>query len=587
MYQAGGKIKDLIKSIEEHKYVLPAIQREFVWKPEQIAKLFDSLMQGYPFGTFLFWKVEPENSHAYKFYDFVRNYHERDSPHCPDHPLFHDRALTAVLDGQQRITALNIGLRGSMAVKLPNKWRTNPNAFPVCRLYLDLLSKNENDETGEKYRFAFLTAKQLEKASGDECWFKVSDILSLGTGPEMVAWLNARLEQSKVNDAFRTLDRLYQVIHNHELIAYYEEKSQDLEKVLNIFIRTNSGGTVLSYSDLLLSVAVAQWSNLDARKEIHKLVDDLNDTGEGFAFSQDVVLKAGLMLSGNKSVGFKVENFNHESMTRLESAWGDISQALILSAQLLDRFGFNGPTLRADSSILPIAYYLYRLAPGERYLTHTSYQQDREAIRSWLIRSLIKASGIWGSGLDTLLTVLRETIAEYYKDGFPVAQLEKEMSKRGKSLLFTPEEIEELADMSYGDRRLFPMLSFLFPFVKLQNYFHIDHIFPRSRFTAKRLQKAGVPPEDVPEFLQMVDRLGNLQLLEGPVNEEKKAVLPTEWLHREYPNPASRQQYCENHLLGALPEGITGFGEFYEARRQLMKARLQQLVAGSSGGEQT
>ena len=45
---------------------------------------------------------------------------------------------------------------------------------------------------------------------------------------------------------------------------------------MQIFIRTNSGGTVLSYSDLLLSVAVTQWSKYDAREEIHQLVNDLN-----------------------------------------------------------------------------------------------------------------------------------------------------------------------------------------------------------------------------------------------------------------------------------------------------------------------
>ena len=111
MYQTGGTIKETLQAIQQSKYVLPAIQREFVWKPEQIARLFDSLMQGYPFGTFLFWKVEGPNSGNYKFYAFVRNYHERDNPHCPQLPDFHDKELTAVLDGQQRLTALNIGLQ--------------------------------------------------------------------------------------------------------------------------------------------------------------------------------------------------------------------------------------------------------------------------------------------------------------------------------------------------------------------------------------------------------------------------------------------------------------------------------------------
>ena len=108
-------MKNTLDQILRHDLVLPAIQREFVWQPEQICRLFDSLMQGYPFGTFLFWRVEAENSESFKFFDFVLDYHQRDNPHCPPLPTFVNQRVTAVLDGQQRLTALNIGLRGSSA----------------------------------------------------------------------------------------------------------------------------------------------------------------------------------------------------------------------------------------------------------------------------------------------------------------------------------------------------------------------------------------------------------------------------------------------------------------------------------------
>ena len=80
MYQTGQTIEKTLDEIHRHELVLPAIQREFVWQPEQICRLFDSIMQGYPFGTFLYWKVAPENSAKFKFFDFVLNYHQRDNP---------------------------------------------------------------------------------------------------------------------------------------------------------------------------------------------------------------------------------------------------------------------------------------------------------------------------------------------------------------------------------------------------------------------------------------------------------------------------------------------------------------------------
>src|SRR5262249_29440827 len=152
-----------------------------------------SLMQGYPFGTFLYWKVDSCNSNKYKFYAFVCNFHERDNPHCPQLPVFHNKDLTAVLDGQQRLTALNIGLHGSMAWRLPYKWKNNPNAYPERHLYLDLLAtQGDTDESGEKYRFDFLTEERTQSGNPDECWFKVGDILGMQSGPTMLAWLNER-----------------------------------------------------------------------------------------------------------------------------------------------------------------------------------------------------------------------------------------------------------------------------------------------------------------------------------------------------------------------------------------------------------
>lgn len=131
-------------------------------------------------------------------------------------------------------------------------------------------------------------------------------------------------------------------MHTDPKIHIYEEQAQDLPRVLNIFIRLNQGGTVLSYSDLLLSTAVAQWKKLDARSEIHRLVDELNRMGTGFGFTHDFVLKAGLMLADIASVGFKVENFTPVNMTRLESQWDSIRTALLRSVELVASFGFNG-----------------------------------------------------------------------------------------------------------------------------------------------------------------------------------------------------------------------------------------------------
>lgn len=555
--------------------MLPAIQREFIWKIPQICRLFDSLMQGFPINSFLFWKIEKETAAKFCFFEFVLKYHQRDNPHCQPLGKAPDGTVTAVLDGQQRLTSLNIGLRGSMAVKEPNKWWNNPNAFPVKRLYLDLLHTPKPDEEGEIYRFAFLTEEHTKKASEGEHWFPVSKVLELEEMHDLMGYL-AGAELGNEKRATATLGRLHKVVWVYPTITFYEEESQDIEKVLAIFIRTNSGGTVLSYSDLLLSIATAQWSEVDARSEIHRVVDELNETGKGFDLSKDFVLKAGLMLSDIASVGFKVENFIRPNMAVLEARWTKVAAALRLTVRLAADFGLSRDTIRADSALLPIAYYLYRKGATDTYLGSPAMRSDRAAIRQWLVRSLLKP-GIWGSGLDTLLTALRDVLRAHEEGGFPVSTLAQEMNVRGKTLAFTDEEIQDLADVKYGSRDALIVLSILFPFVDPRNNIHIDHLMPRAQFHATKLRRAGFSEEEVESLHDRKERLANLILLEGQENQSKGDQMPGEWI-TGLPE-AERQQFLSRHFLGQLPDDIRGFDSLYEARRERLLQKLKEELS--------
>ena len=86
--------------------------------------------------------------------------------------------ITAVLDGQQRLTALNIGLRGSYAHKLPRRWWNSPDAFPKRHLYLNILADAEENEAGMQYDFRFLTDDDAKALHDDKyCWYPVRDVL--------------------------------------------------------------------------------------------------------------------------------------------------------------------------------------------------------------------------------------------------------------------------------------------------------------------------------------------------------------------------------------------------------------------------
>ena len=572
MYKKQGTIRETLDAIHHQHIVLPAIQREFIWKHGQVCALFDSLMRGYPFGTFLYWKVDPSNSHKYKWYGFVTDWHEKNARHNPDSKPLPNTALTAVLDGQQRLTALHIGLQGSMAWRLPRTWWKFPGNFPTRHLHLDLLAE-EPEGSEARYRFRFLRAdrKDLPRPdSGTEYWFKVSEILILQSKEHVREWAGGKELQS---DALKRLDTLRKVVHEKRVIFAYEEDSQETEKVLRIFTRMNRGGTPLSYSDLLLSVIVAQFG--DKRADILRFVDELNSIGPGFNFSKDFILKASLTLL-DKDVRFKLENFNRSHVDRFSEQWENIKRALRRTVQLVEDFGFSRGNLGSDRALLPIAYYLYKHGsePGE---------SDRGIIRTWLIHSFLKR-GTWASGFDSLLNALRRVIKDNSASRFPREAIEVAMAQKGKSLEFSEEEIQDLARITIRDGRAFPLLTLLFDFVNLaDNQFHIDHIFPYAKFGSSTLGEFGVPGEKHDAFRDMRDRLPNLQLLEGRKNMKKKTMLPGEWLERQHADDATaRQAQVDRHLLGDVPEGLGEFDTFYEARRKALEGRIRALLGAGA-----
>ena len=161
----------------------------------------------------------------------------------------------------------------------------------------------------------------------------------------------------------------------------------------------------MNYSDMLMSIATAQWEKLDAHEAIFGTTDEVNTNGDGFGFSQDFLLKVGLLLAGVPNVQFKVTNFNRDNMTLLEDLWVPITDAVRIAVELVAKFGFSNSSLSASNAVLPIAYFLYRKGMPVGLVSHASFRQDRASIRTWLTRSLLKR-GVRGSGLDSLLSLI-------------------------------------------------------------------------------------------------------------------------------------------------------------------------------------
>ena len=266
------------------------------------------------------------------------------------------------------------------------------------------------------------------------------------------------------------------------------------------------------------------------------------------------------------------------NLLSMEQQWVGIRSALLTSAELLGSFGYSERTLTAHSVVIPIAYYLHRRGLGPNFVSSSAAASDRARIQRWVTKSLMKR-GVWGSGLDTLLGRLRDAIRVHGAEEFPVADIEQAMITAGKSLKFEEAEINELLDLKYGSQRVFPVLATLYPGLDLTKSFHEDHIFPRSRFTSKRLATAGVPADQIDDYLAKVDGIANLQLLQGTPNVEKQALLPADWLNGpHFPSEAARQQYVIDNDLVDQPGDLLGFGQFWTQRRTALETRLKAAL---------
>ena len=192
--------------------------------------------------------------------------------------------------------------------------------------------------------------------------------------------------------------------------------------------------------------------------------------------------------------------------------------------------------------------------------------------------------GVFGSGVDTLLGRLRRVIDDYSESGFPTDAIEDAMAAMGKTLRFAPGTVDELVNSKYGEPETFAMLSILYGNVDPSRAHHIDHIFPRAMLRRGRLREVGYGDDDIEYILNKArDGLAHLQLLPGRENLGKSDHMPLQWARQKYADPRSLAGYLEQNDMADLPEGLSGFRAFFDARRERLRARVLEVLGREPG----
>ncbi len=327
--------------------------------------------------------------------------------------------------------------------------------------------------------------------------------------------------------------------------------------VLNIFIRVNSGGVKLSYSDLLMSILTASFSS-DIREKMNELVDALKD--KGFPnVEQDQILKTCLLLIG-KDTTFELKNFNKKNIKEIEESWEKITESIYNAAKLLENFGYV--KYLGSAYILSSLAYFYFLNPK---MDKNDEEQALKFVRNAQITSYFTPS------TDTKLSVIAHSI----KETRTFEAFNHNLAKHQTCpLKITNDAIEGMVFFN-NQAKVFPVLQILYPNLNYKTTtFHIDHIYPKSKFKKEneKLDK---------DFCE--NHLYNLQLLEGQENSAKKDKDPEVWLKEEYKNEQAIEEYKKrNYIDPTLKLEWENIKEFREKREKAIITKLREVLLPKS-----
>lgn len=575
-------IADIIEGIDKQMYLLPIIQRNYVWGEEQIEKLFDSIMNDYPFGTFIFWKIKKEiaNKEGYRLYKFVKDYHERDTVNeiasqpftiyetNEEHP---NDYIYGVLDGQQRLTSLYISLKGCLQTKLPNKKKANDSSYPKKELYFDLSSDGKEIETGLSYKFKFFTNEEITEQLKTNKWYKVKDILSFKNDDELQDFIFINYPGDIL--ANRNLKALYKKFKEDEIITYYELKNDSQDETLDIFVRINSAGTVLSKTDFLFSKIVLKWN--DGREEIETLIKEINKINNGYSYSTDFVMRTCLYLV-DKSASLKIKAFKDETINTIKNNWNEIKSAIKDSLIYLnDNLGVNAENLISDNVILPIMYFRYKNKKAFDEVKNKTNENVKE-IKKYI--TISQTNHVFGQSTNQALEKIRDKLNET-PGVFSLKSLQGIVFSSGITMKFNEDNIKSWFDEYEKGPYTFMILSFLYPDIKFNQYYHQDHMHPYNGFekkAAKELKKKNlfntnilIDDEKIKEWKSSRNKLANLQLLTGRENIRKQDTPLKDWLA----SGGTKDKYLPNVDLD-----VTNFDEFLVEREKLMISELKKQL---------
>lgn len=556
-------VLEALKKANNHQLLLPDIQREYVWDIAEIECLFESIIDDYPIGSCIFWKTNRTtiNNEKPNLYYFFSKF-EKDKTKNEKAPevINEESDYYIVLDGQQRVTSMNIALNGSYKYYKGGRGhnRLNPKFWVEKEMYynLDYYQTDEIDDEHPKKRFCFLSKEEVSSGK----FLKINLIQSYDSLEDFIEYM---IKNNFSKECRKDLSKLFERIHSSSdngLIHYYCINEKSYDNALDIFVRVNSTGKKLSKSDLLFSTLIDGWEN--GKKNIEGLLEIMNNKGDGFQFTRDYLMRLCLILVG-ADTNLKIKSLTNTIIQNIRANWDIIHASLDTLTTILTDIGVCHENLTSYNATMPIAYYIYK---GGKFNNKNSKIEAKKFL------SVALAKRLFGVASNDALNQTRNAINNINckKENFSL-NIFKNITLTGGRIFVTEEkDIDYWLDNYEKGQNTFFILSLLYPNLKLsQVSFHQDHCHPFTSFESKKIGNLLLSPEKIKEWQKKRNLIPNLQFLQGLENESKNKTPLKQWVE-------------EGNDFEYHPKGISlelkDFDEFFKQRRELIKKKLMEIL---------
>lgn len=574
------KIIDLIQKIQNNEFVLPEIQREFVWDLNRIAELWDSIYHGYPIGQLLFWETESEIS-TYDFFDdnleapFL---FENKRPKWRHTKKVSSTGKTIVLDGQQRLTSLFLGSRRE---GVSTKIRRNSSIIKAKVLCI-YIGKEDADGDNEIKLFDWKDQDDIP-----EDYLPVYEALNSRSSKN----LYIRILKNRI---FNQRHYAHRVDDQDSAVSVSYVKNDDMISVVEIFRRLNNNGRPMTKSELFLAM-------LFGSSEARDLKDDI--AGLATAYGEDFDVKDSTITQ----LLVTVFGLDGAKLSNLENVSDKIAKLKIAAKKTLEFLHkdcgiYSNSEMISHNLFIPLTYTFYKFPnPSDKL---------RQELRCFTFRALI--FGLFSKSTDFIVASIKKSIDNMKGDNF-IESLDKE---KVKSICFGDlisgsewinSRIEEILSLEKGPRTKLILLLLKESAADIdgENYDQ-DHLVAADLFKedtdivalihdgnnkfGTRLEtseEAKLTEEDLKKWPRVkkymaarCNTLPNLWLLEQSRNREKGKILLSIWYDAVLNDTEKADFWAETMLpkKSVAYLKISNFEELYNKRREVLERKLKEIL---------